>query len=310
MTSSTHSYPEKVTLIEVGPRDGFQFESRIIPTPVKVDIIGGLVAAGIKHIQVTSFVHPQRVPQMADAESLLQALPVWEGVTLSGLVLNHRGLERAYRAGLKHVEISISASDTHSRKNTGLALDDAVGGARQMVNFAKERGMKVRAGVQCAFGCVYEGEIQLKQVMQMAQNFVEQGVDAVAFSDTTGMATPSSIRRLLLAVSPIVGDVPVIVHLHDTRGLGLVNLMAALECGITRFDTALAGLGGCPFVPGAAGNIATEDTVYLLNSLGINTGVDIGKVAECSLGLEKFFGKQFAGKMYRLAAPGAGRPWN
>ncbi len=294
----------------MGPRDGFQFESRIIPTPVKVDIIGGLVAAGIKHIQVTSFVHPQRVPQMADAESLLQALPVWEGVTLSGLVLNHRGLERAYRAGLKHVEISISASDTHSRKNTGLALDDAVGGARQMVNFAKERGMKVRAGVQCAFGCVYEGEIQLKRVMQMAQNFVEQGVDAVAFSDTTGMATPSSIRRLLLAVSPIIGDVPVIAHLHDTRGLGLVNLMAALECGITRFDTALAGLGGCPFVPGAAGNIATEDTVYLLNSLGINTGVDIGKVAECSLGLEKFFGKQFAGKMYRLAAPGAGRPWN
>ena len=310
MTSSTHSYPEKVTLIEVGPRDGFQFESRIIPTPVKVDIIGGLVAAGIKHIQVTSFVHPQRVPQMADAESLLQALPVWEWVTLSGLVLNHRGLERAYRAGLKHVEISISASDTHSRKNTGLALDDAVGGARQMVNFAKERGMKVRAGVQCAFGCVYEGEIQLNRVMQMAQNFVELGVDAVAFSDTTGMATPSSIRRLLLAVSPIVGDVPVIVHLHDTRGLGLVNLMAALECGITRFDTALAGLGGCPFVPGAAGNIATEDTVYLLNSLGINTGVDIGKVAECSLGLEKYFGKQFAGKMYRLAAPGTGRPWN
>ena len=310
MTSFTHSYPKKVTLIEVGPRDGFQFESRIIPTPVKVDIIGGLVAAGIKHIQVTSFVHPQRVPQMADAESLLQALPVWEGVILSGLVLNHRGLERAYRAGLKQVEISISASDTHSRKNTGLALDDAVGGARQMVNFAKERGMKVRAGVQCAFGCVYEGEIQLKRVMQMAQNFVEQGVDAVAFSDTTGMATPSSIRRLLLAVSPIIGDVPVIAHLHDTRGLGLVNLMAALECGITRFDTALAGLGGCPFVPGAAGNIATEDTVYLLNSLGINTGVDIGKVAECSLGLEKFFGKQFAGKMYRLAAPGAGRPWN
>ena len=310
MTSSTHSYPEKVTLFEVGPRDGFQFESRIIPTPVKVDIIGGLVAAGIKHIQVTSFVHPQRVPQMADAESLLQALPVWEWVTLSGLVLNHRGLERAYRAGLKHVEISISASETHSRKNTGLALDDAVGGARQMVNFAKERGMKVRAGVQCAFGCVYEGEIQLKRVMQMAQNFVEQGVDAVAFSDTTGMATPSSIRRLLLAVSPIIGDVPVIAHLHDTRGLGLVNLMAALECGITRFDTALAGLGGCPFVPGAAGNIATEDTVYLLNSLGINTGVDIGKVAECSLVLEKFFGKQFAGKMYRLAAPGAGRPWN
>lgn len=303
MLNRTHVYPENVTLIEVGPRDGFQFESQIIPTSIKVDIIGGLVTAGIKHIQVTSFVHPERVPQMADAEALLQALPVWEGVTVSGLVLNHRGLERAQHAGLKHVEISISASDTHSRKNTGMSADDAVSIAQQMVNFAKKNGMKVRAGVQCAFGCVYEGEIEWKRVMQMALNFVGQGVDALSFSDTTGMATPGSIQRLFAAVLPAVGEIPIIAHLHDTRGLGLVNLLAALECGITRFDTAFAGMGGCPFVPGAAGNIATEDAVYLLHSLDIDTGVDIRKVAECSLGVEKFFGKRFAGKMYRLAAP-------
>ena len=303
MINRTHLYPEKVTLIEVGPRDGFQSESQIIPTSIKVDIIGGIVAAGFKHIQVTSFVHPERVPQMADAEALLQALPVREEVTYSGLVLNRRGLERAQRAGLKHVEISISASDTHSRKNTGMSLNDAVSNAQQMVNFAKENGMEVRAGVQCAFGCVYEGEIELKRIMQMVLNFVKQGVDVLSFSDTTGMATPSSIRRLLDTVLPAVGGIPVIAHLHDTRGLGLVNLMTALECGITRFDTAFAGMGGCPFVPGAAGNIATEDTVYLLNSLDIDTGVDIVKVAGCSRRLEEFFGKRFAGKMYRLAIP-------
>lgn len=300
MTQMKNSYPEKVTLIEVGPRDGFQFESRIIPTSIKVDIIGRLIEAGIKHIQVTSFVHPDRVPQMADAESVLGALPAIDGVTIFALVLNLRGLERAHRAGLKDVEISISASDTHSQKNTGMTLDDALSNARQMINFAKQHGMNVRAGVQCAFGCVYEGKIDLERVRQIAFDFLDQNVDAVAFSDTTGMATPTSIRRLLADVLPAVGSTPIIAHLHDTRGLGLVNLMAALDCGLTRFDTSLAGMGGCPFVRGAAGNIATEDTVYLLNSLEIETGIDIGKVSECSMTLEKFFGKRFAGKLYRL----------
>lgn len=304
MISRRNRLPEKVTLIEVGPRDGFQFESRIIPTALKVDIIGGLVTAGIKHIQATSFVHPLRVPQMADAESLLQALPRWDGVTISGLVLNQRGLERAHHVGLMDVEISLSASDTHSRKNSGMPLDVAARHARQMVRFAKAKGMHVRAGIQCAFGCVYEGDIGPERVARLVLDFMEDGVDAVAFSDTTGMATPGSVRRLLAKAMPVIGGTPAVVHLHDTRGLGLVNLMAALECGITRFDSSLAGMGGCPFVPGAAGNIATEDVVYLLNSLQINTGIDIGKVAECSLKLERFLGKRFAGKIYRLAIPG------
>ncbi len=303
MMTSGNRLPEKVTLIEVGPRDGFQFESRIIPTSLKVDIIKGLVTAGIKHIQATSFVHPLRVPQMADAEALVQALPRWEGVTISGLVLNQRGLERAHHVGLMDVEVSLSASDTHSRKNSGMALDEAVRQARQMVHFAKAKGMHVRAGVQCAFGCVYEGNVGPERVARMVLDFLEEGVDAVALSDTTGMATPGSVRRLLANVMPTLGGTPAIVHLHDTRGLGLVNLMAALESGITRFDSSLAGMGGCPFVPGAAGNIATEDVVYLLNSLQITTGVDIGKVSECSLRLEEYLGKRFAGKIYRLAVP-------
>ena len=299
--TAMNSYPDQITLIEVGPRDGFQFESKIIPTPLKVEIISGLVAAGLKQIQVTSFVHPQRVPQMADAESLLRALPVWENVELSGLVLNRQGLERAHRAGLQQVEISISASDTHSRKNTGMQLNEALQQGQEMVALARKYGMHVRAGIQCAFGCVYDGAIPQQRVVDMVRVFIDQGAAALALADTTGMADPPSIRRMVTAVQLAAGETPLILHLHDTRGLGLVNLMAALECGVTRFDTALAGMGGCPFVAGAAGNIATEDTVYLLDRLQVKTGISIKDVAACSIKLENFYGKTFAGKMVRLA---------
>jgi len=299
-TTAKPSYPDQITLIEVGPRDGFQFESKVIPTPLKVEIISGLVAAGLKQIQVTSFVHPQRVPQMADAESLLRALPVWENVELSGLVLNRQGLERAHRAGLRQVEISISASDTHSRKNTGMPHDEAFQRGKEMVALARKYGMYVRAGIQCAFGCVYDGAIPQKRVVDMAREFIGQGAAVLALADTTGMADPPAIRHMVTAVQLAAGETPLILHLHDTRGLGLVNLMAALECGVTRFDTALAGMGGCPFVAGAAGNIATEDTVYLLDRLQVKTGISIRGVAACSIKLEKFYGKTFAGKMVRL----------
>jgi hydroxymethylglutaryl-CoA lyase len=299
--TANNEYPDRVTLIEVGPRDGFQFESKIIPTSLKVEIISGLVAAGLKQIQVTSFVHPQRVPQMADAESLLRALPVWENVDLSGLVLNRQGLERAHRAGLRQVEISISASDTHSRKNTGMPLDEAFQRGQEMVALARKYGMYVRAGIQCAFGCAYDGAISLQRVVDMSRVFIDQGAAALALADTTGMADPPSIRRMVTAVHLAAGGIPLILHLHDTRGLGLVNLMAALECGVTRFDTALAGMGGCPFVAGAAGNIATEDTAYLLDRLQVKTGISIKDVAACSIKLENFYGKTFAGKMVRLA---------
>ncbi|MFZ0612722.1 MAG: hydroxymethylglutaryl-CoA lyase [Desulfobacterales bacterium] len=294
-------YPAEVTLIEVGPRDGFQFEERIVPTSLKLEVIDALVAAGLKQIQVASFVHPRRVPQMADAETLLKALPVREDVLFSGLVLNRQGLERARRTALRQVEISISASDRHSRRNTGMPLEEALRQGREMIGLARKYGLRVRAGIQCAFGCVYEGAIPEKRVMDMARTFIDQGAEALALADTTGMADPLAIRRRVPEVQAAAKKIPLILHLHDTRGLGLVNLMAGLACGVTRFDTALGGMGGCPFVSGAAGNIATEDTAYLLDRLGVNTGIGIGKVAECSLKLENFYGKQFAGKMVRLA---------
>ena len=296
----TYDLPDKVTLIEVGPRDGFQFEKQMIPTEMKVEIINDLVRAGLKHIQVASFVNPSRVPQMADAEEVVNRLSESQGIIFSGLVLNTRGVQRALQAGLDHVEISISVSDTHSRKNAGVSFDQAFNGVMEMIELARAEGIRVRAGVQCAFGCVYEGRVSQERIDHLVQYYTSQKVDAIALSDTTGMANPMSVKRLLQTLMPACGDIPIILHLHDTRGLGLANLMAALECGVNQFDTAVAGMGGCPFVRGAAGNIATEDTVHLMESMGIFTGIDIAGVSKCSYRLEKYLNKQFPGRMHRL----------
>lgn len=292
--------PKKVILTEVGPRDGFQFEKQFIPTELKSEIIRRLVEAGLKHIQVASFVNPSRVPQMADAEEVVSRLPEPAGVIFSGLVLNPNGLQRALRAGLKHVEISISASDTHSRKNVGVGFDQAVARMKEMIRLACAENMGVRAGIQCVFGCVYEGNISRERILRLVRYYAANQVDAIALSDTTGMANPVSVKRLLKTLIPECGKIPLILHLHDTRGLGLANLMAALQCGVTQFDTAMAGMGGCPFVRGAAGNIATEDTVHLMDSMGISTGIDIVGVSKCSYYLEDYLTKQFPGRMHRL----------
>lgn len=293
-------FPNSVRLIEVGLRDGFQFESKVAPTELKLEIISELVQAGLKHLQIASFVNPKRVPQMADAEELLRRLPKQDGVVFSGLVLNTKGLERACRAGLESVEISISASDTHSRKNTGMALNEAILQGKDMIRRAKEYNMHITAGVQCAFGCVYEGNIAEERVLGILSEFMSIGIDRISIADTTGMAHPLSIKSLMKKLIPQIGGLPAALHLHDTRGLGLVNVMAAMECGIREFDCSLAGMGGCPFVAGAAGNIATEDTAYLMKTLNIETGIDIQKLGACSMKLEIFFEKRFPGKVCRL----------
>ena len=294
------NFPNSVRLIEVGLRDGFQFESKVAPTEFKLEIISELVQAGLKQIQVISFVNSKRVPQMADAEELIRRLPKQDGVIYSGLVLNTKGLERACRAGLESVEISISASDTHSRKNTGMSLNEAILQGKEMIRRAKECNMHITAGVQCAFGCVYEGGIAEDRVLGIVSEFMSIGIDRISIADTTGMAHPLSIKSLIQKLMPELGGLPIALHLHDTRGLGLVNVMAAMECGIREFDCSLAGMGGCPFVAGAAGNIATEDTAYLMKTLNIETGIDIQKLGQCSMKLENFFEKRFPGKVCRL----------
>ncbi len=294
------AYPPRVELCEVGPRDGFQFEQKPIPTELKRAVIEQLVAAGVSRIQVTSFVHPKWVPQMADAEALVARLPERPGVVYSGLVLNPRGLERALRTRLSHVDLSIATNEQHSRDNANMTVDEGLEAAVAMVQTARRHGVAVQLGLQTVFGYAAPGDTPLDRVLAMAGRFRDLGIESLSLADSTGLANPVMIRERVQAVQAVMGDVPIVLHLHDTRGLGLANVVAALEVGVTRFDTSLGGLGGCPFIPGATGNIATEDTVYLLDQLGIETGIDLAGVAAATRRMAAFLGRELPGKLYRL----------
>lgn len=294
------AYPAEATLIEVGTRDGFQNEKKLIPTALKVQIIERLVAAGISQLQIASFVNPNLVPQMADAEDVCRRVNFQPDVTYSGLALNERGVIRAAAAGVNAVDVSISTSDTHSRKNAGCSLAEARGRLKKMIGRGKREGLEVRAGLQTIWGCHYEGVIPLDRILGMVGEILDQGADFVSLADSTGMANPKSMRLLLDKLLPVLGTTPLVLHLHDTRGLGLANVVAALEMGVVHFDTSMAGMGGCPFIPGATGNIATEDVANLMVGLGVITGVDILSVANCSLQLERHLEKTFPGRMHRL----------
>lgn len=292
--------PTHVTLCEVGPRDGFQFEARPIPTELKVEIIEGLAAAGLPRIQVTSFVHPRWVPQMADAEEVVRRLPERPGVVYTGLALNRKGVERAHAAGLHYVDLSIATNEQHSRDNANMTVDEGLRQAVETVAYARELGLEVQIGFQTVFGYASPGDTPLERVLEMARPFAELGVESFSFADSTGMANPHMIAERVTALRAVTGSTPVVLHLHDTRGLGLANVYAALACGVDRFDSSLGGLGGCPFIPGATGNIATEDTAYLLGALGIETGIDLQAVAACSRRIETFLGRALPGKLHRL----------
>lgn len=288
-----------VEIIEVGPRDGLQREKQFIPTETKIELIDALSESGLTQIQVTSFVHPRYVPQMADAEKVCQGINRKSGVTYSGLVLNPKGLERASNAGLEAVDMSVSASDSHSRKNAGRSLAESLADFEDMVEKARLYQMTVRAGIQCAFG-YYAEDVTQEIVIDIARKQLDMGVDALALADSTGMANPHQIQTMLTEILPLAGDVPVILHLHDTRGMGLANVLAAIEAGCTRFDTAFGGLGGCNFIPSALGNIATEDTVNMLHAMGYQTGVDIDAIAAVSQRLQTILGRSLPGKIYQL----------
>lgn len=290
-------------LCEVGPRDGFQYEEREIPTSLKVEIIRKLTAAGLRRLQVASFVHPRWVPQMADAEKVVEAvLPAPEGVEYAGLALNLRGVERAAAAGLPNVDISIATHERHSLDNANMTVEEAVREAEAMIDHAHALGLRVQMGLQTVFGYEEPGDTPLANVVDLCEMMVQWGVDEISLADSTGMANPVRIREYVAAVREQIGSIPLVLHLHDTRGLGLANVYAALQEGVDRFDTSFGGLGGCPFIRGATGNIATEDTAYMLEEMGIATGVNVGRVAACSIQMEEHLGHELPGKLHRLAA--------
>ncbi len=292
--------PNRIHITEVGPRDGLQMEDRVLSIDQRLDLISGLVDAGLPAIQVASFVHDARVPQMADAEGLIERLPPSGSVEYSALTLNLKGVERACHTAIAWIETSISVSETHCLENSGMSVARARQEAVRMIAAGKQAGRHIRGSLQCTFGCSVEMETPVEALVQTATIFIAEGVDRLVLADTSGLATPSTVARVLEAILPVAGEVPVGLHLHDTHGLGLVNVMAALQLGISHFDTSLGGLGGCPFIKGASGNIATEDTLHLMRVLDLETGVSIPPIARWSRRLSEMFGHGLPGKLYRL----------
>lgn len=290
----------QVIIEEQGLRDGLQSLPLTVPTETKIRWINMLCDAGIPRIQVASFVHPNKVPQMADAEVLIAALPKRPGTLFSALVLNPKGIERAASSGISHVSASLSASDTHSRKNTGMDQHEAKTAFREMMRLANEADIRVRGGIQCAFGCRYEGKIAKEKILDLVRHHLDLGVDEVALADSTGMGIPVQMHEIGEDLLRICGNTPISLHLHNTENKGYANLIAALDTGINRFDTAFGGLGGCPFIQGATGNIATEDTIHMLHQCGHQTGIDPLAVAAVSREAETVLGTNLPGLLYTL----------
>jgi hydroxymethylglutaryl-CoA lyase len=298
MTSSKKG--TELLLEDEALRDGLQMESRIFSLDEKLHIFQLLKNAGLKRIQVGSFVHPKVVPQMADTDELIKTIGNQEDKVVSALILNEKGLERALSCGVPHVSMSVSVSDTHSRKNAGRPAAEALAAMTQLIGQALAAGLDVRAGLQCVFGCVYEGQISEDAVLAAAEQMIGGGAAEINLADTTGMATPHAIRHLIQIFQKEFPDVRISLHLHDTRGLGLANMFSGYEAGVRIFDVCTAGLGGCPFVKGAAGNVPTEDAVNMFESMGISTGVDLMRICEAAAYLETALTRPLPGRMQRV----------
>ncbi len=288
-------------------RDGLQNEKRIFSLQEKTHLVEALVAAGVRRIQVGSFVHPKRVPQMANTDDLLAALNPVEGVTYSALILNRTGLDRALAAGVEHLSISVSASETHSRKNANKSVSEALADITPTIERALSAGVAVRAGIQSALGCGYEGAIALSRVVDIAKIFSRIGAQEINIADSAGLGNPKQVYETVEAVRDAIRpDAKISLHLHDTRGLGLANMFAGLQAGVTIYDAAVGGVGGCPFIPGASGNISTEDAVYALDEMGVKSGIDWRKLQPVTAELEEKLERRLPSRMAHIApSPGA-----
>ncbi len=269
-----------VYLQEVGPRDGLQNEQTILAPEDRANLINRLVGCGISRIQIGSFVNPRRVPQMLGTHLVWHLTRKAAGVRFSVLVLNEKGLDIALREGVPHIEVYVSASETHSIKNTGYTIDSALSKAVNIIQKGREAGLTVTAGIMCAFGCFYEGRVPYSAVMRLVDTFEQYEPTEICLADTTGMGTPQQLTELVRLVATTTGIKKIGLHLHHTHGHGYDNLRAALRLGVRRFDTSLGGMGGCPFIPGAAGNIATESSIPIVEAMGLRTGIKLDCLRE------------------------------
>lgn len=288
-------------IMEVGLRDGLQIIKKDISIDYKLSIIESLIESGIRNIQVTSFVNPKRVPSMADAEELVKSLPIVKGVQFSGLVFNQIGVERAIRAGLTKIETSISISETYSYNNLGMSISESIDNLKKIVSTADKNKMQLRAGLQCVWGSTYDDTIDQMNVIKRLSDILEMGISRISLCDTTGMARPNDVYSVLDIIYKTFPNIKISMHLHNTNGLGLLNLNEALKFDINEIDTSMGGIGGSPFIEGSSGNIATEDTIYMLDNLGYNIGIDIKKISKISRKLEeKIGGSYFSGNLYKM----------
>ena len=276
------SLPTHLEVVEVGPRDGLQNEASNVSTEDKVRFIQLLAQAGFRRIEATSFVHPKAVPQLADAADVMAALEQLAGATYLALVPNARGMERALAAGVREIAVFTGATDTFTQRNVNMTVAESMDAFRPVVATAKEHGIRVRGYVSVSFGCPYEGHVPPKRVLEVSGQLIEIGVDEVALGDTIGVATPNQVPDVAGPVLERTGTDRLALHFHDTRGAALANVLASLQLGVRIFDSSSAGLGGCPYAPGASGNLATEDLLYFLHDMGIHTGIDLPQVAEAS----------------------------
>lgn len=268
----------EIKIQEVGPRDGLQNEKTILSPIQRSRFIKRLMASGLTRIQVGSFVNPKRVPQMAHTDEVLRLLDMNSNVRFSVLALNLKGVESAIRSGVRHVELFVSASETHSVKNGGMSIDGALKSSRFMIKEARDAGLTITTGVMCAFGCEFEGRVEIGTIKRIIEHFTIMQPEEVCLADTTGLANPDLIESTLQEILTIVDVEKISLHLHDTHGNAEKNLFRALDLGVRMFDSSTGGLGGCPFIPGAAGNIATERMVELLHERGFATGVDLNRL--------------------------------
>ena len=281
----------KISILEVGPRDGLQSEPEILPTEVKKEFITRTIDAGIKQIEVTSFVHPKKVPQMADAEKLVESLPENDEVTYIGLIMNQRGFERARDCGIDEVGMVIVSTDSYNMKNQNVVTQESIDNWLSIAAEAKSAGIRTSVVIACSFGCPYEGEIDPEHIASIAEQILKGKPDVLGLADSVGVAVPSQIKETFSLVKELAPSIPLRTHLHNTRNTGLANAAAAVEAGVSIIDASTGGIGGCPFAPRATGNIPTDDLLYMLDRSGIETGVDLRQVVKTTDWLEEQLGR-------------------
>jgi hydroxymethylglutaryl-CoA lyase len=291
--------PARVTICEVGTRDGFQVEPDFIPTEQKVEAVNLLAAAGVERIEVTSFVHPKVVPQLADAEAVMARIRRRPGTRYAALVPNDKGAVRAVDAGVDVIHTVLSASESHNLANVNMTIAESIGKLRAVMQVAERAKTTVGCGVSTSFGCPFEGDVPLAQLESVVWRLVDIGARAIGLADTTGMANPRQVGRVFEHLMPRFPGIEWTLHTHDTRAMAIPNILAAMEHGVTHLDASIGGLGGCPFAPGASGNVCTEDLVHCLSAMGIETGIDLDRLIAASRRVQEIVGRTLPGQIVK-----------